>query len=130
MEYGVHIERPGAAQVDHLSVDPGGREGVGRLERAIQHQKRGHDGDVVPLTEHRRATNLGHLAPSDWTLASVQALVLMEDDRIVLADRCSEQAIGRTRGRGGDDLQPWLRHEPAFTPHPSLLPPPSSRAPN
>ena len=86
---------------------PPRRQQLGGRQRGLHHRARGHDRDVVARVldagnaQRDRVLTLRHLAHQ-----RVVQLVLDEDDRVVVADRGLQQALGVGRRGGHHDLQP------------------------
>ena len=65
------------------------------------------DGEVGAVLHHRGLADLGDLvAVRDLALGVVQAEVLQEDDRVVVADGGGQQRLGVGRGRGATTFRP------------------------
>jgi hypothetical protein len=101
------IERLERAQVDHLGLDAVVRQGVGRLQAMADRLRVRDDREVDAL-----ANDLG-AAERDDVLARRHVARRMgkrqvheEEDRVVVADRCLEQALEVGRARRHHDLQP------------------------
>src|SRR5262245_60136982 len=109
----LQVERDERARVDHLDVDPLGRELVGRGERLVHEPGEGDDGDVAARADDLRASDRNPLARGRFP-AEVERLVLDEDHGIRVFDRGTEQAggvAGRCRHhhlQAGDVRQPCL----------------------
>src|SRR6476619_1062784 len=102
------VEGPERPEVDHLDADPVVGDPVRGLEGVMGHQAVGAHGDLGAGVGHLRlAEGHGELAVRDVAAdAPVHLLVLEEEDRVLVADRAAEQALGVV-GRGrDDDLQP------------------------
>ncbi len=104
---GLDVERADRAQVDHLGRDAVLGERVGRLERPLDHQAEGDDGDVGALAQHLRPADRQHevLELRHLEGLAVEDLVFEEHDRIGIADRGLEQALGIGRRVGRDHLE-------------------------
>ena len=61
---GVRVERPERAEVDHLGVDPGLRERLGRGQALVDAAHRRDERDVAPCADDRSLADRGGLAPS------------------------------------------------------------------
>ena len=101
------IDRREGPEVDHLGVDPFGGEFVGRLPGEMRHQQPAEDGDVRPLSRHRRLVERNDVIPvgnvarrvdraglGARALRAVEQLVLEDHHRIVVADGGLEQPLG------------------------------------
>src|SRR3954454_12233929 len=107
LEERVGVERRRRRRVDDLALDPLAGQLRGRLLGEGHHPPERDDrhvaalADDVRLGERDRVRLLRHVA-----LDRVEGLVLEEDDRVVVADRLDQEALGVVRVRRHDDLQP------------------------
>ena len=110
-EDGVEVERPERPEVDHLDRDAVRLELVRRLEAVVDALHRGDERDVATFAHDGRlaepAGRAVHLA-----LERVQALVLEEEHRVVVADRGLQQRLRVRRVRRAHDLEARYAHEP------------------
>ena len=92
----VDIERPDCAQVDHFGLDAVLGQLVGRLERLGDHDRECHDGDVGALALDLGLADRQHeiIVVRQLETVAVEQLVLQEDDRVGIADRRLQQALG------------------------------------
>ena len=112
LEDRLRVERRDRARIDHLGLDPLGRERLGGAERAVDRPRRGHDRHVASLAadrslaERHEVLPVGHLA-----VLEREQIVVQVDDGVVVADRGRHQPLGVRCGRRHDDLQAGHAHE-------------------
>ena len=71
-----------------------------------------HERDVASLAQNPRAPERFRISLRHVALQLVEALVLEEDDGVVIADRRLQEALRVGRCRGRDDLQARHPHQP------------------
>src|SRR5436305_6513451 len=102
----VPVQRPQAAQVDDLDGDAVVFQAPGYAQGDHGGAGVGDDGDVGAGFGDGGGADLdGVVAVGDLALGVVQGEVFQQQHRVVVADRCGEQALGVGRGRGGEHLQ-------------------------
>ena len=111
----VLVDRPQAAKVDHLGLDPLLGQDVRRFQRAMDHDRGGDDGEIAAFTpddrpvERRLVIALGRCA-----FHFVEQLVLEHDHRIGVLDRREQHALDVFRRRRLDHLQARDMGVPGF----------------
>ena len=81
------IKRPQRTQVDHLGADPGLVQLARRRQAFVHADHHGHERDVAALAHDQRLAERRGAVLGDVSLLRVQALVLEEQDRVVVPDR-------------------------------------------
>ena len=88
---------------------------LGGLERARHHQCQGADGGILAAAKNLGgAETVDNLAVRNFALGGIKRLVLEEDHRIGIANRCRQQADDVARAGGRDDLQAGDHHAPVL----------------
>src|SRR5690606_25559815 len=96
---GVEIQRPQRGDVDDLGADALGGQGLGGLQGFLHLRAPADQGDVAAVAQHvahvqrQRLAVVGHF----FLVLAVDPLGLHEDDRIRVADRRQQQAVGALR---------------------------------
>ena len=100
------VHRTNRAQIDHLDVDPFGRQRLGRLERLVHHDGGGNDRQVAPLAADLRLADRHDVMPFGHdALHLVEQLVLEDHHRIGIGDRRQQHALRVVRRGRLDHLQ-------------------------
>ena len=106
------VERPERSQVDHLGRDALLGEQVRGGQAVVDALHRADERDVVAFANDRGLPERQRLAAACRPGHRVQALVLEEDHRVVVADRGLQQPLRVGGRRRGDDLQPGDAGQP------------------
>jgi hypothetical protein len=108
------VQRAQRAQVDHLRLNAVVGQGVGGLQRSLDHREGGDDGDVRARATYGGSAELRRLALAvELALARVERLVLKDHDGVRVLNRRASQGIRVGRRRRRDQLEARLAHEPA-----------------
>ncbi len=110
------VVRHQRSQIDHFHLDALFGKAVRGFERGGYHRAVGHERGVGARTPDGGNTYRNNLIPFGHRSlgAAIQVFVLHVDDRVVVADRRFEQALGVPWRRRRNDFQAGAMNEPAF----------------
>src|SRR5690349_5234968 len=111
---GFAVQGRHGTQVEDFQIDPLLAQNLGCFQGCVDHCRVGDDAQVSSFPSDARFSNWNDVVFGGnlFLNATVEIFVFKEDARIVVADRCLDQAFGVVRCGGTDYLESGVVPEP------------------